>query len=65
MSADKRSADQQTIDEAARKARNPNASKQTIADGQAKPEFQINRERLKAERLAREAETARLAKNEE
>jgi hypothetical protein len=29
--------------------------KQKISDGQAGPEFQENRERLKAERLAREA----------
>ena len=32
-----------------------NAAKQKISDGQAGPEFQENRERLKAERLAREA----------
>ena len=34
---------------------NPNAAKQKISDGQANPEFQKNWERLKAERLAREA----------
>jgi hypothetical protein len=59
MGADKPLAEQQTADGATRKARNPNASKQTIADSQAKPEFQINRERLKAERLAREAEDSK------
>jgi hypothetical protein len=31
------------------------ASRQTISDGQAEPEFQENHERLKADRLAREA----------
>ena len=64
MSADNRSADQQSADDAARKARNPNASKQTIGESQADPEFQNNCERLKAARLVREAETARKAKND-
>ena len=54
MSTEKRSAEEQVADEANRKALNPNAAKQKISDGQANPEFQENRERLKAERLARE-----------
>ena len=56
MSGQKRSAEQQVTDEASRKARNPMAARQKISKGQAAPEFQENRERLKAERLAREAE---------
>jgi hypothetical protein len=51
----KRSADQQVADEADRKALNPTASRQTISDSQAKPEFQENHKRLKADRLSREA----------
>ena len=51
----KRSAEQQVADEADRKARNPVASRQTISDGQAQPEFQENHKRLKVDRLAREA----------
>ena len=51
----KRSAEQQVADEADRRALNPTASRQTIADSQAAPEFQENLERLKAERLEREA----------
>ena len=51
----KRSAEQQVADEADRRALNPMASRQTIADNQAAPEFQENLKRLKAERLAREA----------
>ena len=51
----KRSAEQQVADEADRKALNPVASRQTISDSQAEPEFQENRKRLKADRLAREA----------
>jgi hypothetical protein len=51
----KRSAEQQVADEADRRALNPMASRQTIADSQAAPEFQENLKRLKAERLAREA----------
>jgi len=50
----KRSAEQQVADEADRRALNPMASRQTIADNQAAPEFQENLKRLKAERLARE-----------
>jgi len=56
MSGQKRSAEQQVTDETSRKARNPMAARQKISEGQAAPEFQENRERLKAERLAREAE---------
>ena len=51
----KRSAEQQVADEADRRALNPLASMQTISDSQAEPEFQANHERLRAERLAREA----------
>ena len=51
----KRSAEQQVADEADRRALNPAASRQTIADSQAAAEFQENLKRLKAERLAREA----------
>jgi hypothetical protein len=51
----KRSAQQQVADEADRKALNPLASRQTISDSQAEPEFQENHKRLKADRLAREA----------
>ena len=58
MTTPKPSAEQQVADEAGRKALNPNpmASRQTISDRQAEPEFQENHKRLKAERLAREAE---------
>jgi len=55
VSKEKRSAEEQVADEANRKALNPTAARQKISDGQAAPEFQENRERLKAERLAREA----------
>jgi hypothetical protein len=51
----KRSAAQQVADEANRKALNPVASRQTISDSQAEPEFQDTHKRLKAERFAREA----------
>jgi hypothetical protein len=51
----KRSAEQQVADEADRRALNPLASKQTISDTQAEPEFPENHKRLKADRLAREA----------
>ena len=56
MSKEKRSAEQQVADEASRRALNPNASKQAISDSQAIPEFQENHKRLKADRLAREAD---------
>jgi hypothetical protein len=51
----KLSAAQQVADEADRRALNPLASRQTISDDQAEPEFQENHKRLKADRLAREA----------
>jgi hypothetical protein len=51
----KRSAEQQVADEADRRALNPMASRQTIADSQAAPEFEENLKRLKAERIAGEA----------
>ena len=50
-----RSVEQQVADEADRRALNPLASRQTISDSQAEPEFQANHKRLRAERLAREA----------
>ena len=51
----KRSVEQQVADETDRRALNPLASRQTISDSQAEPEFQANHKRLRAERLAREA----------
>jgi hypothetical protein len=51
----KLSAAQQVADEADRRALNPLASRQTISDSQAEPEFQETHKRLKAERLARDA----------
>ena len=51
----KRSAEQQVKDEADRRALNPLASRQSISDSQAEPEFQANHKRLRADRLAREA----------
>jgi hypothetical protein len=55
MSKGKRSALQQLADEEARKLLNPIAARQTIAEHLSTPEFEENRQRLKAERLAREA----------
>jgi hypothetical protein len=55
MSTEKRSAENQMVDEANRRALNPNASKQQISESQAAPEFEENHKRLRAERLAREA----------
>jgi hypothetical protein len=51
----KRTAEQQIADEASRLALHPLASRQTIADNQAGSDFQANHNRLRAERLAREA----------
>jgi hypothetical protein len=51
----KRTAAEQVEDEIARRALNPTASRQSISDSQAEPEFQENHKRLKADRLAREA----------
>jgi hypothetical protein len=56
MSKEKKTAEEQVADEAKRRALNPNAARQKISDGQAEPEFQENHKRLKADRLAREAE---------
>jgi hypothetical protein len=55
MSNEKRSAEQQVADEANRRALHPLATRPTIADSQAAPEFQQNHLRLRADRLAREA----------
>jgi hypothetical protein len=51
----KRSAEQQVADEAYRRALHPLATRQTIADSQAAPEFRENLKRLRTDRLAREA----------
>ncbi len=51
----KQSAVQQVAYEADRKALYPVASRQTISESQAEPEFQENHKRLKADRLVREA----------
>jgi len=56
MSKEKRSAEQQIADEVDRRSLNPLASRQKISDSQAAPEFQQNHKRLRADRLAREAE---------
>jgi hypothetical protein len=56
MTQRKRSAEQQVADEADRKAQNPVGARQTIADSHADPEFQENYKRLRAKRLARDAE---------
>jgi hypothetical protein len=62
MSTEKRSAEQQLADEADRRALNPLASRQKISDSQATPEFQQNHKRLRADRLAREADLKAKAK---
>jgi hypothetical protein len=51
----KRSGEQRVSDDADLKAFNPLGSRQTISDSQAEPEFQENHNRLKADRLARDA----------
>ena len=56
MSKEKRSAEQQLADEADRRALHPLTSRQKISESQAAPEFQQNHKRLRADRLAREAE---------
>jgi len=56
MSKEKKSAAEQVADEAKRRALNPLASRQTISNDQAEPEFRENHRRLRADRLAREAE---------
>lgn len=55
MSKVKKSAIQQLADQAARKAFNPIAARQTISERESTPEFEENHQRLRAERLAREA----------
>lgn len=50
-----RSGQQQMADGGNRAALNPMGSRQTLADGQAEPEFHENLKRLRAERVAREA----------
>ena len=55
MSTEKRTAEKQIEDETNLKARNPNTLKQKISDSQAAPEFEENHQRLRAERLSREA----------
>jgi hypothetical protein len=57
MTKRNRAAQQQIADEADRKAQNPIGARQTIADSQADPEFQENHKRVRAERLARDAES--------
>ena len=54
-SSAKKSALQQLSDEEARKATNPVSMRQTLADQSNRPEFEANHQRLKAERLARDA----------
>jgi len=56
MSMEKRSTEQKVADEANRTVPNQNAAKQKISDSQSVPEFDENHKRLRAERLAREAE---------
>ena len=50
----KRTAQEQVADEISRQTLRPVASRQTIADEQADPDFRSNHARLKADRLARE-----------
>ena len=52
MSKDNKSAAEQHADEARPKALKPTASRQTISDSQAEPEFQEKRKRLSADRQA-------------
>ena len=54
MSKEKKSAAERLVDEAKRRALTPMASRQTISNAQAEPEFQENHKRLRADRLARE-----------
>jgi hypothetical protein len=55
MSKEKKSVTEQLVDEAKQRILNPMASRQTISNAQAEPEFQENHKRLRADRLAREA----------
>jgi hypothetical protein len=50
-----KSAEQQLADEASLRALHPLTSRQKISESQAAPEFEKNHQRLRAERLAREA----------
>ena len=56
MSKEKQSAAKQVADEFRRRVLNPLASRQTISNDQAEPEFRENHLRLRADRLAREAD---------
>jgi hypothetical protein len=56
MGNERKSAEQQVAEEADRRALHPLTSRQKISDSQAAPEFQQNHKRLRADRLAREAE---------
>jgi len=47
----KRTAEQQAMDEAERRALNPTLSRQTISNSRAEPEFEENHKRLKADRV--------------
>jgi hypothetical protein len=51
----KKTAAEQIAEQEARRAFNPVAKRQSIAEEQSTSEFQENRERLRAERLARES----------
>jgi hypothetical protein len=62
MITPKRSAEQQVADEIERRALHPLSLRQTISDSQAKPEFQENYNRLRADRLAREAAQLKVKK---
>ena len=58
----KLSAQQQIEREAARRVLHPITSRQMISDSQAKPEFQENHKRLRADRLARETAEPKVKK---
>ena len=55
MSKGKKSAQRQLAGQAPRKSFNPIDARQAIADHGSTPEFEENHQRLRAERLAREA----------
>lgn len=65
MAKGKRSALQQLADEEERKSFNRIAARQTIAEHGSTPEFEENHQRLKAERLAREAADKSKSKDKE
>ena len=56
MRKPKMTAQEQLAHEDARRAAHPIQARQSIAEQHDTPEFHSNRERLRAERLAREAE---------